>query len=292
MTPWPFGLQTAPFPAVVDPRRYYPSSTHETALRQLVTGWQEGEPWLALTGPAGTGKTLLLHLLMEQIPPGTKLAYVSQPPRDSEDLIRLVAHDWHLDDGLSPTGFLRNRLIEAILEGLKLGSPPLVILEQAEAMGQRALDELVCWSHLQGRGQAGIQVVLVASGEPTGLTALSSVHGAWEMVGGGGALQSLEPMEACDFLRYQLRWAGGQPSKILGQEAEDRVIELGRGNPRRLCQLGRLACRLAARAGMESIDLEAIEEAALQLWGDPSISLVSSKGQTTIPGVTPLRKSA
>lgn len=293
MTPWPFGLQTAPFPAVVDPRRYYPSSTHELALKNLVSGWQEGEPWLALGGPAGSGKTLLLHLLMEQIPQGTRMAYVSQPPRESEDLIRLVAHDWHLDDGLSPTGYLRNRLIEAILEGLQQGSPPLVILEQAESIGPRAMDELVCWSHLQGRGQAGIQVVLVAGCEVSGLTSMSSHHTAWDMVGGGGVLQLLEPIEACDFLRFQLRWAGGQPNRILNSESEERIIELGKGNPRRLCQLGRLACRLAVRNGMEAIELEAIEEASLQLWGDPgqeTTKLIPAHG---IAGsVSPVRKSA
>ncbi len=292
MTPWPFGLQTAPFPAVVDPRRYYPASTHELALRNLVGGWQEGEPWLALSGPAGSGKTLLLHLLMEQIPQGTKLAYVSQPPRDSEDLIRLVAHDWHLDDGLSPSGYLRNRLIEAILEGLKLGSPPLVILEQAESIGTRAMDELVNWSHLQGRGQAGIQVVLVAGGDVGGLTTLASQHSAWEMVGGGGMIQLLEPVEACDFLRFQLRWAGAQPNRILNNECEEKIIELGQGNPRRLCQLGRLACRLAVRSGLESIELEAIEEAALQLWGDPAAVQPQARHHGIAGTVAPVRKSA
>ena len=111
MTPWPFALQTAPFPAVVDPRRYYPSTSHENALRGLVSAWQEGEPWISLSGAPGTGKTLLLHLLMEMIPQNSRLAYITQPLRDPADLIRLVAHDWHLDDGSAPTGVARNRVV-------------------------------------------------------------------------------------------------------------------------------------------------------------------------------------
>jgi len=267
MSPWPFALQTAPFPAVVDPRRYYPSSTHENALKGLVSAWQEGEPWISLSGAPGTGKTLLLHLLMEMIPQGSRLAYITQPLRDSADLVRIVAHDWHLDDGSAPTGVARNRVIEAILDGLRQGTPPVVFVEQADLMSEQSADELMSWSHLQGKGQAGIQVLLCARGELPGLTALGGVHDVWSMVGGGGALTPLEPVEASDFLRFQIRWAGGTPSRILGTEAEDRIIDLGAGNPRRLCQLGRHASRLASKAGMDSIELEAVEQAAAELWG-------------------------
>ncbi|MEI6325758.1 MAG: AAA family ATPase, partial [Gemmataceae bacterium] len=143
MTPWPFALQTAPFPAVVDPRRYYPSTSHENALRGLVSAWQEGEPWISLSGAPGTGKTLLLHLLMEMIPQNSRLAYITQPLRDPADLIRLVAHDWHLDDGSAPTGVARNRVVEAILDGLRQGTPPLVLIEQADLMSEASADELV-----------------------------------------------------------------------------------------------------------------------------------------------------
>ena len=267
MSPWPFALQTAPFPAVVDPRRYYPSSTHENALRGLVSAWQEGEPWISLSGAPGTGKTLLLHLLMEMIPQGSRLAYITQPLRDSADLVRIVAHDWHLDDGSAPTGVARNRVIEAILDGLRQGTPPVIFVEQADLMSEQSADELMSWSHLQGKGQAGIQVLLCARGELPGLTALGGVHDVWSMVGGGGALTPLEPVEASDFLRFQIRWAGGTPSRILGTEAEDLMIDLGGGNPRRLCQLGRYASRLASAAGMDSIELEAVEQAAGELWG-------------------------
>lgn len=45
------------------------------------------------------------------------------------------------------------------------------------------------------------------------------------------------------------------------------MIDLGAGNPRRLCQLGRHASRLATKAGMDSIELEAVEQAAAELWG-------------------------
>ena len=267
MTPWPFALQTAPFPAVVDPRRYYPSTSHENALRGLVSAWQEGEPWISLSGAPGTGQTLLLHLLMEMIPQNSRLAYITQPLRDPADLIRLVAHDWHLDDGSAPTGVARNRVVEAILDGLRQGTPPLVLIEQADLMSEASADELVSWSLLQGKGQAGIQVVLCARGELPGLAALAGLHDAWEMVGGGGALSPLDPVEASDFLRFQIRWAGGHPDRILGHEAENRIIQICGGNPRRLCQLGRHASRLAAGAGMASIELEAVEEAAQNLWG-------------------------
>ena len=267
MSPWPFALQTAPFPAVVDPRRYYPSSTHENALRGLVSAWQEGEPWISLSGAPGTGKTLLLHLLMEMIPQGSRLAYITQPLRDPLDLVRIVAHDWHLDDGSARPGVARNRVIEAILEGLRQGTPPVVLVEQADLMSEQSADELMSWSHLQGKGQAGIQVLLCARGELPGLTALGGVHDVWSMVGGGGSLAPLEAVEASDFLRFQIRWAGGTPSRILGVEAEELMIDLGAGNPRRLCQLGRHASRLASAAGMDSIELEAVEQAACELWG-------------------------
>src|SRR5262249_13199338 len=63
-----FGPRQRPFPATPDSACYYPATGNERALARLVGGLANGEGLLLLTGPAGTGKTLLCHCLLERLP--------------------------------------------------------------------------------------------------------------------------------------------------------------------------------------------------------------------------------
>ena len=51
------GLREDPFHVCPDPRFYYPTRAHESALAELLFGIASRQGLLVLTGEAGTGKT-------------------------------------------------------------------------------------------------------------------------------------------------------------------------------------------------------------------------------------------
>jgi len=62
-----FGLTREPFNVTPDPSCLYLSAGHKEALTQLVRGIKDHRGFAVLTGEVGTGKTTLIHALLQQL---------------------------------------------------------------------------------------------------------------------------------------------------------------------------------------------------------------------------------
>ena len=62
-----YGFKERPFNTTPDPRVLYPTPGHREALARLVYGIQQSKGFIALTGEVGTGKTTLLHALLQRL---------------------------------------------------------------------------------------------------------------------------------------------------------------------------------------------------------------------------------
>ena len=69
-----FGLKQAPFNISPDPTFLYLSESHREALAQLTYGIQARKGFVVLTGEVGTGKTTLIHALMNELGEETSTA--------------------------------------------------------------------------------------------------------------------------------------------------------------------------------------------------------------------------
>src|SRR5262249_44047283 len=70
-----YGFREQPFSPTPDPRFLYLTPAHREALAQLLYGVQQSKGFLVLTGEVGTGKTTLLHALLERLPKQTAVAF-------------------------------------------------------------------------------------------------------------------------------------------------------------------------------------------------------------------------
>ncbi|MCE9531878.1 MAG: AAA family ATPase, partial [Planctomycetes bacterium] len=81
-----FGLRSRPFRTSPDVDAWYPATTHESALAgiQQALGYDEG--LILLYGESGTGKTLLAHRFLANLPENSRsvfLTHGSFPDRSS-----------------------------------------------------------------------------------------------------------------------------------------------------------------------------------------------------------------
>ena len=78
-------LERDPFGVTADPAAYIPRLATERALAALERGIEEGAGPILLCGPAGLGKTLLLHVLAQRLEPRLRtvvLSYAALPPAE------------------------------------------------------------------------------------------------------------------------------------------------------------------------------------------------------------------
>ena len=71
-----YGLTSYPFALTPDPQFLYLSENHENCLLYLLSGLERDHGIMVLTGEMGTGKTLLLNILIQRLGETTHVAFV------------------------------------------------------------------------------------------------------------------------------------------------------------------------------------------------------------------------
>ena len=89
-----FGLNDNPFTIAPDPRYFYLSQGHREALSHLLYGVDSDSGFVLLTGEVGTGKTLLCRCLIDQIAPGTEIAFLLNPNLDVQELLASICDEF------------------------------------------------------------------------------------------------------------------------------------------------------------------------------------------------------
>ncbi|MDJ0866731.1 MAG: ATP-binding protein, partial [Myxococcota bacterium] len=140
-----------PFGPTPDPAGYVPRPATERALEALQAALADGAVAVALRGPSGIGKTLLLHVLAARNASARRVAYVRYPQMAAEDQCRWVlATLGEATDG-DPS--------EALLAAARSGAGLVLLCDEADHFPEAAAEALLDLA----RGSGGaIQLVLVA----------------------------------------------------------------------------------------------------------------------------------
>jgi general secretion pathway protein A len=160
-----FGLQHNPFHVSPDPKRFYSTVAHDEALLKLIFGIESHEGLFVLTGEPGTGKTIVLHYLLdwlEQYKYSTAYVFHAQLP--SMDLLQLILRDFGISCASRNKDDMLSALREWLVKRLASGDCPVVIIDEAQALTSKAMEELQILLNLENHGTKLMQLVL--AGQP------------------------------------------------------------------------------------------------------------------------------
>src|SRR4030095_8008223 len=162
-----FGLTERPFSLAPDPRYLYLSDAHREALAHLLYGIGEGGSFVQLTGEVGTGKTTVCRTLLEQLPPDVDVAMIFNPRLTSVELLAAVCDE--LRDpypvGTTSLKVLVDALSQALLDADVEGRPTVLIIDEAQSLSARVLEEVRLLTNLETTTQKLLQVVLIGQPE-------------------------------------------------------------------------------------------------------------------------------
>jgi type II secretory pathway predicted ATPase ExeA len=90
-----YGLKENPFDVTPNPEYIYLGGSHREALAQLLYGVKAKKGFIVITGEVGTGKTTLLHYLLDNLDGNshTRTAFLFNPRLTVSDFIQFILKD-------------------------------------------------------------------------------------------------------------------------------------------------------------------------------------------------------
>ncbi len=236
-----FGFIEKPFSLTPDPKYLYKSESHANAFDLLQYAIRRREGFVVVTGDIGTGKTTLCRAILEQLDRKTFTALVLNPFLTEEDLLRLILQDFgvvsrdevkrgHLD------GVTKQELIDTLNEFLlslrPLRAGALLIIDEAQNLPPRVLEQIRILSNLETDKEKLLQIVLVGQLNLKDLLRSPDMRQLDQRVSIRYELKPLTREETSAYIAHRLTIAGGGAAVSFSRKALDLVHRHTSGIPR------------------------------------------------------------
>lgn len=279
-----FGMDRQPFRPAVDPDSYFPAVSHEEALAAVAAAFARRDPIVLIDGPAGVGKTLVARKWLEHLLPDvTRVVIPNGRAKLPAELLQAI-----LFDMVKPyQGFTEQELRLAVtghlLDTATEGTfPTVLVIDEAQHLSDTVFEELRLLGNLETRRGTALFVLLVAAPALRETLRLPAYESFAQRMPVRAAIASFTPAESADYIRHQIRAAGGDETKVIAVDAIAMLAGASRGVPRLLNRVAAMAFELAAGGETEQVDVEAALEAIDRLG-----LTIAEESETTEPVLLP-----
>lgn len=261
-----YGLKKNPFSIVPDPQYLYLGTSHREALSQLLYGIKEKKGFIVLTGEVGTGKTILLHYLLDKINTDgqTKAVFLFNPKLSVDDFIHYILRDLGVDAENTTKGkalYLLSQTLRAILQK---GGQFVLFVDEAQSLGQELLEEIRLLSNLETTEARMIQIVLVGQPELDEFLKEPRFRQIKQRINLRYHLRPLSYKETEEYIEKRLKITGAK-NPLFTKRAIKEIYDYSGGVPRLINILCDNSLLNAFAADQMVVDTECVEEAAKDL---------------------------
>jgi type II secretory pathway predicted ATPase ExeA len=259
-----FELKQRPFAAAPRVDRYFTGAAIEGSRLALSRAIERAEGAGILIGAAGTGKTLLCHLLAEQFRGSFAVAMLSNGHLDTRrELLQAVLFELGLPYRRLEEGELRLSLIDYISSEQTARNGLLLILDEAHTLSPRLLEEVRLIGNVVRHGQPRVRLVLAGNPALEESLADPQLEAFSQRVATRCYLHPLDYSQTRQYVLWQMA-LGAEARDVFTPDALEAIYRATDGIPRLINQVCDHALMLAFAGGRRQIDRAGLEEA----WSD------------------------
>ena len=262
-----YKLRERPFNVTSDPNFLYMSRRHKEAFTHLVYGIKERKGFIEITGEVGTGKTTLCRALLNQLDSHTKAAFVFNSNLSELQLLQAIIEDLGIQAEKRTKIDLFNRLNRFLIEQLRMNNNVVLILDEAQGLRSRALEQIRMLSNLETEKEKLFQIILVGQPELRNKLNSPNLRQLRQRIGIRYHILPLERSEALDYINHRLYVAGSNGSVKFTEDAVERIYEYSNGIPRLINIVSDKALLLGFVLETYEIDNEIIERSIEEIEG-------------------------
>lgn len=160
-----YGLTDEPFKITLDPKFLYLSKKHEAGLKYLQYGIDRKKGVVLLTGEIGTGKTTLIHSLIQGLNRKIHLAFLVYSYTSAFSMLQNVCYEFGLDVHEKNKDELAIALKKFLVECAQVQEDCILIIDEAQNSSDEVFEQLRLISNFETPSEKLIQIILVGHPE-------------------------------------------------------------------------------------------------------------------------------
>ncbi len=261
-----YGLRENPFEVVPNPDYIYLGKNHREALANLLYGVRTKKGFIVITGEVGTGKTTLIHYLLDKLDGNgqTKTAFLFNPKLTANDFIQYILKDLGVRvQGQTKAEYLY-QLHRFLLNAYRDEKKVVLIVDEAHGLNPELLEEVRLLSNLETSKSKLIQIVLVGQPELDKTLSQPEFRQLRERINMRYDLPPLSRKETEEYIEKRLKVAGAQES-LFTKEAIREIYRKSRGIPRSINILCDNALLNGFALYQKVVDVKSVREVAKDL---------------------------
>jgi putative secretion ATPase (PEP-CTERM system associated) len=260
-----YGLTSKPFQLNPDPQFYFASKQHRRAKAYLEYGVSRNEGFIVITGEIGAGKTMVLRSLIESLSGSNVVTgHLVTTQLGAEDTLRMVGAAFGFRVKDVPKSELLITLEAFLISQTSKGKRCLLVVDEAQNLTPRAVEELRMLSNFQFGNQALLQSFLVGQPEFREILQSPEMEQFRQRVAATCHIGPLDHDETRAYIEHRLKCAGSTDKPSFEPAAFEGIHRASGGIPRRinaLCDRLLLAGFLAGRTQLTESDVaEVVQE--------------------------------
>jgi general secretion pathway protein A len=260
-----FGFSEPPFSVTPDPRFFYANPGYREAYATLRYGVEARKGFVVVTGEAGTGKTTLLRMLMENAGSSINTAFIFNPPYDFSELLRMILAELEVPTPSQERLAMLAQFNEYLLGQLRKRRIVALLIDEAQALSESILEELRLLSNLETSKEKLIQIVLMGQPELEGKLDRAELRQLKQRVALRCRLEPLDVEDVSAYIDFRLKTAGYQGKALFDAAGIEKITRYSQGIPRLINVICESVLLRAYKNSESQVPADMIEEAAHEL---------------------------
>ncbi|MGO9443416.1 MAG: ExeA family protein [Thiobacillaceae bacterium] len=258
-----FGLKDAPFRITPDTDFWFPGAQRGEILDALIYALSHGEGLTKVVGEVGSGKTMLLRVLLSRLPETVDSLYLANPTLSPDEMLAALLTDLGAapQAGATRQGML-DQLNVLLLDKHQRGRRVVVFVEEAQAMALSSLEFLRLLTNLETTRDKLLQIVLFGQPELNELLAVTGIRQLKDRITLNLQLDPLPPAAVPAYLRSRLATAGYRGPDLFNAKTTQAIARYSSGLTRRINILADKALLAAYADQTHNVSLKHVNAAA------------------------------
>ncbi len=228
-----FNIKEKPFLLTPDSDFFFKSAGCVDPFNTLFVCVKNGEGFVKVTGEVGAGKTLLCRRLLESLDNSFEISYINSPCFSGTEIFAAMAFEFgmKLDAGL-PKHEVLYKVQQHLANIKKRGKKALLIIDEAQALTESALEALRLLTNLETSKGKLLQVVLFGQPELDMKLSGHNMRQFRQRIVFSCELKPLTKDEVNKYVEHRLKVAGFGENDLFTNQAKDLLFRASGGIPR------------------------------------------------------------